>query len=177
MMDNIYITYRSALQIPGCSPVSSGTDPLQDDCAAAGSLSRVIEVNVNHALTFWFPGLFIFEEFNSPRSFFSSIGCISERGPYFTQVAVCSQLCGCGLLTWPRAPAASLRQTCLLLCRGRQDAEFLCSDSGVPALQWMLHGGSGFRMQQTAPCSELERADPVGHPPDPPGAALLKPTC
>lgn len=103
------------------------------------------------ALTVWFPGLFIFEEFNSPRSFFSSIGCISEQGPYFTQVAVCSKLCGCGLLTRPRAPAASLHQTCPLLCRGRQDAEFLCSDSDVPAVQQMLHGGNGFRVQQTAP--------------------------
>lgn len=60
MMDNIYITYRSALQIPGCSPVSSGTDALQDNRADAGSLSRIIEVNVNHGPHFLVPRLVYF---------------------------------------------------------------------------------------------------------------------
>lgn len=60
MMDNIYITYCSALQISGRQPVNYGTGARRTAGAAAAFLSDIIEVNVYSFPPFLFPRVVCF---------------------------------------------------------------------------------------------------------------------
>lgn len=78
MMDNIYITYCSALQISGRQPVNYGTGARRTAGAAAAFLSDIIEVNVYSFPPFVSKGCLFLEV--------SSASCVSQQIPYFAQV-------------------------------------------------------------------------------------------
>lgn len=146
-MYNIYIIYCSSLQIQAARLSALAQIFCRTACAAAQSLSRIIEVNVSNFPCFLFPRIGFFEGLNSAKSFFSGISCISEAVPYFAQVKRVLQ----GIIwVWPDCKAGGTGHICssnifLVLSWAMKDRQMLsfCQVTEVfSALQGTLCNGN-----------------------------------